>query len=154
VLSVTAGRQYDKAGNLKEWWSPSVVQRFKEKAQCIIDQYSNYTVVEAGLNVIQSINLSCFVIPYTIQYRASATTPIHQAAGHSVYRPLLLLLNLRRKGEGALRSNAVMLSICLSVHLSPLPRSRSHHGCRLIVGITWGRFRGIQHLGSGSPQQR
>jgi len=51
MLSITAGRQYDKSGNLKEWWSPSVVERFKEKAQCIIDQYSNYTVVEAGLNV-------------------------------------------------------------------------------------------------------
>jgi len=48
---VYAGRQYDKSGNLAEWWSPSVVERFKEKAQCIIDQYSNYTVVEAGLNV-------------------------------------------------------------------------------------------------------
>jgi len=46
-----AGRQYDKWGNLKEWWSPQVIDRFKEKAQCIIDQYSNYTVVEAGLNV-------------------------------------------------------------------------------------------------------
>ena len=57
VLWVTAGRQYDKSGNLKEWWSPSVVDRFKEKAQCIIDQYSNYTVVEAGLNVY---NISMF----------------------------------------------------------------------------------------------
>jgi len=46
-----AGRQYDKWGNLKEWWSSRVIDRFKEKAQCIIDQYSNYTVVEAGLNV-------------------------------------------------------------------------------------------------------
>jgi predicted metalloendopeptidase len=45
------GRQYDKDGNLKQWWSDSVIKRFKEKAQCIIDQYSNYTVVEAGLNV-------------------------------------------------------------------------------------------------------
>ena len=46
-----SGRQYDKWGNLKEWWSPQVIERFKEKAQCIIDQYSNYSVVEAGLNV-------------------------------------------------------------------------------------------------------
>jgi len=46
-----AGRQYDKSGNLAEWWSPRVVERFKQKAQCIIDQYSNYTVLEAGLNV-------------------------------------------------------------------------------------------------------
>jgi membrane metallo-endopeptidase-like protein 1 len=45
------GRQYDKDGNLKQWWSSGVIDRFKEKAQCIIDQYSNYTVEEAGLNL-------------------------------------------------------------------------------------------------------
>jgi len=51
AMMVYVGRQYDKSGNLKEWWSPQVIDRFKEKAQCIIDQYSNYTVIEAGLNV-------------------------------------------------------------------------------------------------------
>lgn len=45
------GRQYDKDGNLKQWWSNNVIEKFKEKAQCIIDQYSNYTVNEAGLNL-------------------------------------------------------------------------------------------------------
>jgi hypothetical protein len=50
-LGFLAGRQYDKDGNLKQWWSDSVIEKFKEKAQCIIDQYSNYTVAEAALNV-------------------------------------------------------------------------------------------------------
>ena len=45
------GRQYDKDGNLKQWWSDMVIEKFKEKAQCFIDQYSNYTVPEAGMNV-------------------------------------------------------------------------------------------------------
>ena len=58
------GRQYDKSGNLKEWWSPQVIDRFKEKAQCIIDQYSNYTVVEAGLNVRRHRPLSLSVFAY------------------------------------------------------------------------------------------
>ena len=45
------GRQFDRNGNLKQWWSDSVIEKFKERAQCIIDQYSNYTVPEVGMNV-------------------------------------------------------------------------------------------------------
>ena len=45
------GRQYDKDGNLVQWWSDQVIAAFKEKAQCIIDQYSNYTVEEVSMNV-------------------------------------------------------------------------------------------------------
>lgn len=45
------GRQFDKEGNLVEWWQPSTKQKYLERAQCIIDQYSNYTVKEVGLKV-------------------------------------------------------------------------------------------------------
>ncbi|XP_053378445.1 neprilysin-like [Mercenaria mercenaria] len=45
------GRQYDKNGNLKEWWDTSIIDNFKEKAQCIVDQYSQFVVPEANLNV-------------------------------------------------------------------------------------------------------
>ncbi|XP_060581148.1 membrane metallo-endopeptidase-like 1 [Ruditapes philippinarum] len=45
------GRQYDKTGNLNQWWNTSVITRFKEKAQCIIDQYNEFVVPEAGLNI-------------------------------------------------------------------------------------------------------
>ncbi|HEY2470973.1 MAG TPA: M13 family metallopeptidase [Terracidiphilus sp.] len=33
------GRQYDKDGNLKDWWTKDDQAKFKEKAQCEIDQY-------------------------------------------------------------------------------------------------------------------
>ena len=47
-----AGRQYDKDGNLKQWWTTGVINKFKQQAQCIINQYGNFTVPEAeGLNV-------------------------------------------------------------------------------------------------------
>ncbi|XP_059158504.1 endothelin-converting enzyme homolog isoform X3 [Physella acuta] len=36
------GREYDKHGNLKPWWDPAAVNRFKNKTQCMIDQYSQY----------------------------------------------------------------------------------------------------------------
>lgn len=40
------GRQFDENGNLKDWWTEKSVQRFNEKAQCLVKQYDNYTVAE------------------------------------------------------------------------------------------------------------
>lgn len=45
------GRQFDKDGNLIQWWDDIVIQKFKERAQCIIDQYNNYTVPGLNINV-------------------------------------------------------------------------------------------------------
>lgn len=43
------GRQYDKDGNLKQWWNNATINAFRRRAQCIIDQYSRYKVNEIGL---------------------------------------------------------------------------------------------------------
>jgi len=40
------GRQYDGTGNVSPWWSEATNEAFAGKAQCFIDQYSNYTVPE------------------------------------------------------------------------------------------------------------
>ncbi|XP_050295817.1 neprilysin-2 isoform X1 [Anthonomus grandis grandis] len=45
------GRQFDKEGNLVDWWEAQTKKAFVEKAQCIIDQYGNYTVPELNLNL-------------------------------------------------------------------------------------------------------
>jgi membrane metallo-endopeptidase-like protein 1 len=45
------GRQFDKEGNNKNWWEYETDMRFRERAQCIIEQYGNYTVPENGLKV-------------------------------------------------------------------------------------------------------
>jgi membrane metallo-endopeptidase-like protein 1 len=45
------GRQLDKDGNLKQWWTDDVISTFKSRAQCIIDQYSNYSVTDVNLNL-------------------------------------------------------------------------------------------------------
>ncbi|BFZ23239.1 hypothetical protein BsWGS_26278 [Bradybaena similaris] len=45
------GRQYDKKGILVQWWDDEVIKRFKERAQCIIDQYSNYTLPEVNMKL-------------------------------------------------------------------------------------------------------
>ena len=40
------GRQFDAAGNLKDWWAPEDAAKFEERAQCIVDQYAQYVVVD------------------------------------------------------------------------------------------------------------
>ncbi|KAI9301251.1 hypothetical protein BJ944DRAFT_187061 [Cunninghamella echinulata] len=39
-----AGRHYDGEGRLAEWWTDITANAFDERAQCFIDQYSNYTI--------------------------------------------------------------------------------------------------------------
>uniref|UniRef100_A0A6G1SPT9 Membrane metallo-endopeptidase-like 1 n=1 Tax=Aceria tosichella TaxID=561515 RepID=A0A6G1SPT9_9ACAR len=45
------GRQFDKDGNDRNWWKPKTDARFKERAQCIIDQYGNFSLPEQNLRV-------------------------------------------------------------------------------------------------------
>lgn len=53
------GRQYDKDGSLKDWWAEKTKEAFIEKAQCIIDQYGNFTAPEVNMNVTkQTVVLS------------------------------------------------------------------------------------------------
>ncbi|XP_031844410.2 neprilysin-4 isoform X2 [Nomia melanderi] len=45
------GRLFDKDGNLHRWWNDDVIYGFHQRAQCLIDQYSNYTVSEVGMQI-------------------------------------------------------------------------------------------------------
>ena len=40
------GRQYDGDGNLREWWTKEDAEKFEKRAQCIRDQYSQYTAID------------------------------------------------------------------------------------------------------------
>ena len=40
------GRQFDGAGNLKDWWTPEDAKKFEERIQCIRDQYAQYVIVD------------------------------------------------------------------------------------------------------------
>ncbi|XP_050787171.1 endothelin-converting enzyme 1 isoform X1 [Gopherus flavomarginatus] len=44
------GREYDKDGNLRPWWKNSSVEAFKQQTECIVEQYSNYTVNGEAVN--------------------------------------------------------------------------------------------------------
>ncbi|KAH7359692.1 hypothetical protein BKA66DRAFT_573986 [Pyrenochaeta sp. MPI-SDFR-AT-0127] len=40
----STGRHYDQNGNYTDWWSKSTVEAFKEKTNCFVSQYGNFTV--------------------------------------------------------------------------------------------------------------
>uniref|UniRef100_A0A6Q2Z306 Neprilysin n=1 Tax=Esox lucius TaxID=8010 RepID=A0A6Q2Z306_ESOLU len=46
------GRNYDKDGDLKDWWTPSSTQKFVELSKCMVDQYGSFSWDLAnGLNL-------------------------------------------------------------------------------------------------------
>jgi putative endopeptidase len=40
------GRQYDAKGNLKDWWTKEDADQFVKHADCVVDQYAQYVVVD------------------------------------------------------------------------------------------------------------
>ena len=40
------GRQFDAQGNLRDWWTEEDGKEFVKRANCISDQYSNYTIID------------------------------------------------------------------------------------------------------------
>ena len=40
------GRQFDAKGNLRDWWTKEDAEQFEKRAQCIVDQYAQYTIVD------------------------------------------------------------------------------------------------------------
>ena len=55
------GRQYDKDGNLKDWWKEADAQKFTERAKVIIDFYDNIEVLpglHANGNLTQGENIA------------------------------------------------------------------------------------------------
>jgi putative endopeptidase len=41
------GAQYDKEGNVKNWWTDEDYEKFKSRIQQVIDQYSTFTVLDS-----------------------------------------------------------------------------------------------------------
>lgn len=41
---ISLGGQYDRQGNLKQWWTEESYRKFQKKAECIVKLYDNFTV--------------------------------------------------------------------------------------------------------------
>jgi predicted metalloendopeptidase len=44
LLYLIEGREYDKQGNLHQWWKNDTIKKFEEKKQCFVEQYSQYQI--------------------------------------------------------------------------------------------------------------
>ncbi|XP_034404621.1 endothelin-converting enzyme 2b isoform X3 [Cyclopterus lumpus] len=49
------GREYDKEGNLRPWWQNSSVEAFRQRTECMMDQYNHYTVNGEHVNGKQTL---------------------------------------------------------------------------------------------------
>ena len=51
-----AGRQYDKNGNLRQWWNDDTITAFRQRAQCMTEQYSRTKLQPFGLYVCTGLS--------------------------------------------------------------------------------------------------
>ncbi|XP_062987940.1 endothelin-converting enzyme 2 isoform X2 [Elgaria multicarinata webbii] len=49
------GREYDKEGNLRPWWQNSSLEAFKNRTECMTEQYSKYVVNGEHVNGKQTL---------------------------------------------------------------------------------------------------
>ena len=75
----SVGKQFDKNGQLKNWWDPITNQRYEQRAQCIVDQYSQYYLGQIDMhlngnltkdeNIADNIGVTLAYRAYTRAYR-------------------------------------------------------------------------------------
>lgn len=53
------GREYDQYGNLHKWWNNQTIERFKERTNCVVKQYSKYEINTNHLNGKQTLGKIC-----------------------------------------------------------------------------------------------
>lgn len=69
IWHVFLGRNYDKDGDLKDWWTPDSTQRFLELSKCIVDQYGNFSWDLAnGLHVCPGRQSLFYFFPHFLKF--------------------------------------------------------------------------------------
>ncbi|XP_065564793.1 neprilysin-1-like [Artemia franciscana] len=46
-----SGRQYDKKGNLQQWWNNQTIKAYRTLINCFVEQYGNYKIQEIDQNL-------------------------------------------------------------------------------------------------------
>jgi putative endopeptidase len=81
------GRQYDASGNLTDWWSKPVSDEFDRRAQCVVNQYSAYPVIDdvkldGKLTLGENIaDLGGLTLAYTAYHASRAGQPEEAPVG-------------------------------------------------------------------------
>jgi len=121
------GRQYDKDGNLKDWWTPEDAAKFKQRVQVLINQYSGYTVlnnVHVNGALTQGENLADNG-GMQIAYEAFKRTP--EGKGDTKIDGFTpdqrFFLSLAQVWRMKIRDEAVRMSISTNPHSPPMYRT-------------------------------
>ena len=81
------GRQFDAKGNLRDWWTPADVERYKKLADAVRQQFSEYTVldtvhVNGSLTLGENLaDLGGLAVAYAAMQRAYETQPRTKLSG-------------------------------------------------------------------------
>lgn len=51
VFEKIKGRQFDKNGNMRQWWTNQTVTEYINRTKCFVDQYENYYLPEVNDHV-------------------------------------------------------------------------------------------------------
>nr|CAD7432332.1 unnamed protein product [Timema monikensis] len=54
------GREYDEFGNLHQWWNNKTIDKFKNRTDCVVDQYSEFEINNKHLNGKQTLDEDVF----------------------------------------------------------------------------------------------
>lgn len=78
------GRQYDKDGNLTDWWTPEDATKFKEHVQVLVTQFNNFKMldslhVDGELTLGENIaDLGGLMVSYTAFQKALKENPVKE----------------------------------------------------------------------------
>ncbi|GAA6077071.1 endothelin-converting enzyme-like 1, partial [Tachysurus ichikawai] len=101
------GGQYDRYGNLKQWWTEDSYRKFQKKAECIIKLYDNFTVYSQRVNGRLTLGENIADLGgLKLSYYVSSTC-------HSTYLSLT-----RPVSHSTCLSRYLSHSTCLSLYLS------------------------------------
>ncbi|XP_039448993.1 neprilysin-1 isoform X4 [Culex pipiens pallens] len=118
------GRQFDKDGNMMQWWNNATIKAFRERAQCIIDQYSRYKINEVnmymngrmtqGENIADNGGLKQSFRAYRKWVKLHG--PEQELPGMNMTHDQLFFLNYAQIWCGSMRPEDALTKIRSSVH--------------------------------------
>jgi putative endopeptidase len=120
------GRQYDKDGNLKDWWTKEDAAKFKAKVKVLIDQYSQFTVLgnlHVNGELTQGENLAD-VGGCMIAYQAFKNTPEGKSDTKiDGFTPdQRFFLSLTKVWQSKIRDESARMRISVDPHSPPMYR--------------------------------
>ncbi|XP_053671017.1 neprilysin-4 [Anopheles nili] len=123
------GRLFDRDGNLYRWWSDRAIDAFHERAACLVQQYSRYTIDEVGVqldgentqgeNIADNGGIKQAFLAYNTWIEAQRdphVLELETLPGLNVTRTQLFFLNFAQIWCGAMRPEATRNKLKTAVH--------------------------------------